>query len=66
MTAKKPGAVRGRPKGSKSGPRTEPTVPIPARAPLWLVSAYRDKFGRGWGQRVVAMMVRDLKRNRGE
>jgi len=61
LTAKIPGAKRGRPKGSTSA---QPTLPnIPARVPVWLALAYRERFGRGWGRRVVAFMERDLERD---
>ena len=54
------GRPKGRPKGSLSA---EPTLPIPCRAPLWLLGAFRERWGEKWAERLRTLMERDVKRN---
>ncbi len=59
VTKKIPGAKPGRPKGSKSGPRTEPTVYLALRVPERILGPFRDRHGRGTAQRICALMEAD-------
>ncbi len=60
MITSAPGRRRGRPPGSKSGKRTEETVPnVPVRVPVRIVEAFKDRHGKSWPARLRWLMATD-------